>query len=565
MQSSNLLSILDQHGFGKINFTTPEKIDELKQLYQSSLFDDGVNGMTVSHNRGGYERSRFIHEEIFKILNPDVKRHFPGYRFFLSHFVVKHAGNQDSFQLHQDWNIVDEEKFKSFQIWIPFDLSYPENGGMFFIPGSHHFNKSLRSGSFGIPRIQIDKSIYPYLSYARLFPGQALVFGNNTFHGSFSNITAESRICALINIVEENAQTLYYHLNKKSNTTEIYPIDANGLLLHLPQLETGACLFTEAPLRSSPAPVQNQDSLTLSDLRNWIKNDRITLDLREDYEFHHYPLIKDAELEKKVNHEGYQVIDFLTEPEITALIHLFEKYFPDRSGFKGRYNSMNHQDSQARHEIHSEIARIIKQRLELYFKDYYTPICILYSKRADGVNDTDWHTDPTLSLNQQLEPVYTIWCPVIDIDERNGVLQVVPGSHRLVNKLVSPCFDDFSPTASRSAILNKHRKSFSLKAGQGILFDARLVHGSLPNFSDRERDCIVLKVAHLGTSFISLSPTDAADLFRLYEQSDDYFFSNVVTKHRDIADSGVLKGSYFHYKDSTTDAEAEERLSAIKE
>jgi ectoine hydroxylase-related dioxygenase (phytanoyl-CoA dioxygenase family) len=548
-------------GFCKLDFTGEDKIEALKKLYTEQLTNEKVSGMMVSHNRGDYHRNLAVSEAIHNLLADELELHFPNHRFFVAHFIVKEAGNSDSFQLHQDWNIVDESKYNSYQLWLPLQLSYPENGGMFFVPRSQHFNQALRSGSFGIPRVKLESEIYPYLSYARLYPGQAAIFSPSLLHGSFSNATPENRISVLINLVEKEAITNYYHFNKNNGTTEIYPIDAAQLLAHLPALEQGLNPLANYGHTTLPAPVQNNAAISLTRIIDWIKADRAKLNLPADYEFRQYETIRDPDLGKKVNHDGYAVIKLLTEPEIAHLRNCFAEFFPDRSRFSGRYNSMNHTDSASRKEIHNRIQQTISNRLELYFKDYYSPISILYSKHADGVNDTDWHTDPSLMLNQHLEPVYTLWCPLLDIGERNGVLQVVPGSHRLVNKLISTCFSDFSPTPKIGTIYNKYRTSFNLKAGEAILFDARLVHGSLPNVSDVERDCIVLKIAPIGANYINVTPTSNPGVFNLYRQNDDYFYSNVVTSHSSEADTGELIGPFYYFKNPASDSEIELQLS----
>ncbi len=568
MDSITVTAPADRHiadlGFCKLDFTGQDKIEALKKLYSEQFSTEKVDGMMVSHNHGSYEKNLAVSEAIYGLLKEELELHFPNHRFFVGHFIVKEAGNTNSFQLHQDWNIVDESKHSSYQLWIPLQLSYPENGGMFFIPRSQHFNNALRSGSFGIPRVNLEPEVYPYLSYTRLFPGQATVFSNRMLHGSFSNATPENRLSVLVSLVEKDAPTLYYHHNKGESKTEVYPVDAPGLLKHLSVLETGQNPFTVEPLAVEPAPVQNNEATSLADVISWIKKDRAQLNVPADYVFRQYQTIKDPELEKTINHYGYTVIQLLTAPEIVQIRQYFAKYFPDRSGYSGRYSSMNHVDGQVRKEIHDLIQQTISHRLQLYFKDHYSPISILYSKRADGVNDTDWHTDPSLMLNQHLEPVFTLWCPLIDIDERHGVLQVVPGSHRLVNKIICPCFRNFSPTPERAAVYNKYGKSFKLKAGQAILFDAHLVHGSLPNLSDRERDCIVMKVAHQGSAYINLIPTENPDVFDLYRQNDDYFFSNVVTKHAEEADTGIYMGPSYFFEDQITDQEVDNLLNTYR-
>ena len=547
-------------GFCKLNFIGKDKIEALRKLYTDQLTDEKVDGMMVSHNRGDYRRNLFISEAINDILEDELAEHFPNHRFFVAHFIVKEAGNNNSFQLHQDWNIVDEGKYSSYQLWLPLQFSYPENGGMFFIPRSQHFSNALRSGSFGIPRVPITPEIYPNLSYTRLHPGQAVVFSNNVLHGSFSNATPENRLSVLVNIVHKDAPTIYYHMNEGQQQTEIYPLDARGLFQHLPELEKGINPFTVLPEAVLPLTKQNNEAISLQNIFDWIVKDRAALDLPVDYEFKQNQILKDESIERKLNQNGYAVINLLTEHETAELMQGVERYFPDRNKFTGRYSSMDQQDSVMRKEIHNYIQSIINERLQLFFKDYYCPISIYYCKRADGVKDLDWHTDPHFMLNQHLEPFYAVWCPLMDVNERNGVLQVAAGSHRILNSLVH--IGRKWPFKEHRDILEKYHTTFNLKAGQAIVFDARLVHTSTTNVSDKERVCVVMRITHKNSDFFSVTTRENGTLGEMYSQNQDYFYCDSVVDHLNQAPvTGINTGNYYFFDEKVSPEAIAEKLS----
>ncbi len=533
---------IEKLGFYLFDFLSESNIQALGELYYACYGNDPSNGMVVSHNHGDAAFNISVSHKINAILGKSIESQFPDYRFFLSHFAVKKAGNENSFELHQDWSIVDESQFNSYQIWIPLKLSYPENGGMCFIPRSQHFNTNIRSGSFGIPAIPITSAVYPYLSYARIFPGQAVAFSNNLLHGSFSNPTDEDRISVIVNIVPKMADTTYFHFNNNTRQTEVYSIDAETLLTHLPRLEKGEMPLNYAPKAIIDAPKQNNKAISFSDVLDWIKTDRHELGLKDNYEFKQFDIIKDPILEKQINDQGYSVVDFLSTSALNILREKINYFFEDRTIYSGRYNSMDNLSVEKRKEAHEFIVSVITPLLAGLFKDYYCPISVFYSKRNDGVNDTGWHTDPFFVFNQHLEPFYSVWCPLYDIGEENGVLNVVPYSHRFTNKLVNPNFK-WALEEQRS-FFNDHKLSFELKAGQSILFDSRLVHGSPPNISAMQRDCIVLRVAHKDARFMSISPTEKnTDIFNVHSQSKDFFFGNAVSKHHEFPNTGTLIGT----------------------
>ncbi len=95
-------------------------------------------------------------------------------------------------------------------------------------------------------------------------------------------------------------------------------------------------------------------------------------------------------------------------------------------------------------------------------------------------------------LQAHPETCLAAWIAVDDADDKNGGVQVVPGSH--INEIL--CHGDsnlnlsFSPTAIKMPDgINAYdlMVQTNLKAGDVLFFHGSLVHGSLPNTSDRFR------------------------------------------------------------------------------
>lgn len=541
-------------GFDKLTIATAEQIEQLKQLFQKYFEHHSVSGIMVTHNQNQADQSIEISRSIQQILGDTIQHTFPDFDFFVAHFIVKQAQCHNELQLHQDWNIVDEKKYKSYQIWIPLDVSYPENGGLFFIPRSHLFHPHFRSGSLGKPLIPINKNIFPYLSYFRLFPGEAAIFHNAIFHGSFSNATPENRVAVLINIVEKNAPTEYFHFDSLQHTLQTYPITSTSLLMNLHNLEKGLMPLPEPQKNEIKFHPFSHQSLSIENLIEWIKKDRAQLQLIHDYEFKKQSILKNKEIEKTINDVGYKVINFLTEKEIVALRSEFNNFFPDRKKYNGRYNSMDNLSVEDRVKAHEFIQEIIKNRLIEFFKDFECPISILYSKRNDAVDDTDWHTDPFFIFNPHFDTYYGIWCPLVSIDKDHGVLQVIPYSHRLSNKLINPNFK--WQLADKRRLLDKYASVQALEAGQAILYDSRLIHGSAPNISSVERDCIVLRVAPKHADYMCIAPdSTSSEKFFVYKQKSDFFFGNNVNKHHEIPNTGARMGRHYVFEATISEEE----------
>jgi ectoine hydroxylase-related dioxygenase (phytanoyl-CoA dioxygenase family) len=543
---------LEKNGFCKLKLLEPSNLEALQKVYRSFLSKNGgiSEGMSVSHNQGSIKENFLLSEELKSILGNPISRIFPEYDLFLAHFAIKKAKCQHSFQLHKDWNIVDEREQKSIQIWIPLTLSYPENGGVCFVPGSHRFETGYRSGSYGIPRIEIGPELYPFLSYTRLVPGEAVAFFTNILHGSFSNPSQEDRVAVLVNLVPKKSLPSYYHFNPNSLKTEVYPVSSMDILSHLNKLEMGEMPFEFPPLiiveSSNPEFNLKLDS---AELLKWIEEDRSKSGHPTYFEFQQFEIIREESIRLEVNSKGYSVIKFLGEEEVKQLKKLFLKYFPDRKPYRGRYNSLDNLTDEKRKLAHDEIVSIIGNRLDAFFKDYLCPISVLYSKQNDGVADTDWHSDPHFLLNQHLEPFYSIWCPLQFTNDLNGVLHVVPYSHRLSYQLVNPNYE--WNLASFRPEFSKHSITFELQAGEAILFDSRLIHSSPPNISAGQRDCVVMKVSHKEARFSSVTPSaEKPGFFDVYTHDQVFFFENTVKHHEEKPLSGDFEG-YLEVFDSS--------------
>lgn len=544
-----LEAFLKRNGFCKYDLNAKHILRKLYEVYGKYYLSENTERFFVTHNQGNAEASLKIHEEICEICEPVIAGHWEDFEIFAAHFVVKKAKSETGFQLHQDFNNVDESIESGVQIWIPLSASYPENGGMGFFPESHRFFNNYRSGSFDTPRVEVEPKLYPYLSYLRLFPGEAAFFYNSTFHCSFINSTDEDRVAVLINIIPKGHQKIYSH--QRGDFLEQYAISTSGLYENLHLLEKGLVpenmqLLDSRPYTQIKNSIINADMLIakLSEIRAVSK-------LPADYEVKQYSIIKDKELEKEINHRGYKVIDFLTDKERQEILALFPEYFPDRSGYKGRYSSMDNLPASVTLQVHQEIQNIIKDRIAYFFEEAYSPVSILYSKKPDGVMDIDWHSDPSFMLNEHLEPLYGIWCSLYDIGHEEGALMVVPGSHRFIKRLNGTPVTWTSPLADKLRYLDKYGVQPNLKAGQALLYDTRIIHSSSPNRSNIDRDCVVMRIVSKQSEdffHILMDENDAMKGY-LYRDKEDFFYGNIVKSHSGQGDKSQAEGivQFFPY------------------
>jgi hypothetical protein len=116
---------------------------------------------------------------------------------------------------------------------------------------------------------------------------------------------------------------------------------------------------------------------------------------------------------------------------------------------------------------------------------------------------TPWHQDLGVVTEEADDSdMLTVWFPLMDTDEKNGCLTVVPGSHK--GELLTHCpgyevknkskdVSDNVPPGSFGLQIPDHlfdvERSAPVPMGKGsvLLFTKKTVHAALPNISDRIR------------------------------------------------------------------------------
>ena len=90
---------------------------------------------------------------------------------------------------------------------------------------------------------------------------------------------------------------------------------------------------------------------------------------------------------------------------------------------------------------------------------------------------------------QMSNKLLTLWCPLTDVSKYNGTLVLIPGSHK--NGLLKHTFYKIKNKKyhgiEKKILKKKKIVSLNLKAGDAVLFDPYLIHGSGKNNSKKIR------------------------------------------------------------------------------
>jgi hypothetical protein len=132
-------------------------------------------------------------------------------------FIAKGKGERGTLHPHQDWNIVDEQHFRSFNIWVPLVNLHEKNGAIRIEPGSHLWDFNYRSANIGFAYPEKEQGLWKSMLRLDMKAGEALIYDHRLIHASGNNETDEIRLACVYGIIPNGAQMFYYHKNEQGN------------------------------------------------------------------------------------------------------------------------------------------------------------------------------------------------------------------------------------------------------------------------------------------------------------------------------------------------------------
>lgn len=537
LQDTSYQQDMDEQGFCLLQGIPQESIEKLRQLYEEAIKPFAQQGLHANHNRFTYEFNAQLSEKISALLQPFLDSNFKDCRVYIAHFMVKAPDTPSEMPLHQDWSIVDEQAYNAYQIWIPLQMVSPANGGLFVVPGSHRLFGNFRSGSLGLTRIPSDEHTQKLAIDLVTPPGSAVVYNNGLFHASYPNSTPDERVSVIVNVVQRDAPTYFFHQSAKATIIECYEMSGTDLLKNLPELEKGIVPASMKKSHEIAAPPFDNRALTSAGFQEAANRAQ-----KEKPYAHLLPglhILKLRVAEEVLHHRGYIQMPFLEEKELAQLQHLYAQTNNAPPPSAARYTTQEAEAHSKRKEIHTSIRQILSAKIESLFKDYKLPILQFFVKMPGTTGDIDFHTDSTLLLNPHLEPHYGLWIPLKDVDETNGTMVMVPGSH-LWNKFISATSIPWHFFSSKDKWVSKSI-TLKIKAGEIVLFDNRIIHSSTFNRTEVARVSVAGRLTHRNSRYYSFFKEN--EEIRVFEEPDDYYQSPLWNTGGAPSQSGKFIGS----------------------
>ncbi|MFN8263210.1 MAG: phytanoyl-CoA dioxygenase family protein [Chitinophagales bacterium] len=197
-----------QNGYVIFPLLSEFEISQLNEIYEGLSAFNNTNCLainTVLSDKQNVETSNAI----VNVVSNSLIKYFLNFDLLGGVFSVKEKSHPE-LPFHQDTTIIDTEEDIAYTIWIPLVDVNRENGALFIIPKSHlFFNNYI---SYTLPSRYIDRKLLPneYIDVVDMKAGDAIVFSNKLFHGSFANKSERSRIAVVLTITNKEAKLVYY-------------------------------------------------------------------------------------------------------------------------------------------------------------------------------------------------------------------------------------------------------------------------------------------------------------------------------------------------------------------
>ena len=274
-----------ERGFVKFPLLSKEKITALKQFYNNEISqfqkDIGGKGFHTTSNTHNQELILKVDTFLKKNLLDHLNEHLYNCNYTIANYLVKEPGLNSEVPPHQDWMLVDEPKFRSFNIWVCLDDATYNSGNLKFIPGSHLVSTNTRT--LNHPRYfdSFVNRLEGYFENVLTQAGDCVIFDHAVIHSSRKNRSNQSRISCVVGGHHKESQLYFiYPIENEVTKVKKYTIDAETLLhmgenylpkINISNVEIIDLVQEEVSFSKFKASINNQVSL-LKYLKNKLTN-----------------------------------------------------------------------------------------------------------------------------------------------------------------------------------------------------------------------------------------------------------------------------------------------------
>jgi ectoine hydroxylase-related dioxygenase (phytanoyl-CoA dioxygenase family) len=460
------------------------------------------------------------------------------YEVFYSNFMIKFPGD-GQIEAHQDFNFVDESQHTAFNLWCPLVDTTVRNGGLCVIPGSHRVFRTQRGPNLPKALTEYNDRLRRYAQPVPIARGRAAIFDHKLIHYSPPNATAEVRVAVQSVLKPREAPAIHYVFDPNGGRVKAHRIDKDFILendLWNSRLDDRT-LDHEQALVPFPSPREVTEGLVRLALGHAAA--RPGDGARR--------VFRDDRVQRTFDTNGFVTLPLLDAADVQQLTALFVETTGGtvQNTAYGMYIGLEDPDLARKRDVLARVSSIVLPKAREHFH-HCKPHLGSFLVKAPGEGSYTYpHQDWTF-VDTPLYRSMTVWIALVDVDESNGALGFVRGSHQFFDKPVgspSPAFRTCSQ--GHEAILYEYLEFVPLKAGHAVVFDNRTIHGATPNLTHAPRIAVAVGMtpqeAQLYHYFLVPGSVDGSRRTLAKLKVDAAFFErNTVASLKTLFDAGRM-------------------------
>lgn len=214
-------------GFIVVPFLDNTEVTNLLKIFEAIPQEEQTDFYASSH-QSDLEFRKKTNDAIVESFKRSVEQIFNDVELLGGSFISKKPNYNQQLQPHQDWNIVDEKRFRSYNIWVPLVDTTKENGAIMVLPESHLWFNNYRHSSIPCAYTSVHQLLFENMQTLELKAGEALIYDHALLHASQPNVSEKTRIACAAGIKPIEAEMLIYWNNE--GQIEEYDCDASYFL-----------------------------------------------------------------------------------------------------------------------------------------------------------------------------------------------------------------------------------------------------------------------------------------------------------------------------------------------
>lgn len=192
---------------------------------------------------------------------------------------------------------------------------------------------------------------------------------------------------------------------------------------------------------------------------------------------------------KKFELQGYVVIDFIDDNILSKLIKLNQSFTKNITA-EGLVIGAIQGNAKYKEGVATKITSTLDATLNEIFENFEVYSASFIYKNPYTLSDFPPHQDNNL-IDEEKHISLNCWIPLCDITINNGPVYILPGSHFPNNtNYRGPNINYYYK--DHPGLVFKYAKPILVKKGQALIINHSVIHFSTANFTNRNRNVILL-------------------------------------------------------------------------